>query len=126
MLPLSCNLQIGVYIDFKKTFQTYYTTILSLIWLFIHIMCAYNIAWASGWVHGFCSFGHSIFPFSLRFVSSMLCTRLSLPHPSTFRLINCICGQPLNLARTTFFIAPMVRRILHLTMLFKMFSSPSQ
>ncbi len=54
-------------IDFNKTFQTYYTTIpslaLSLTWLLIHIMRAYGLAWAWGWVHGFlltCSFHLSI------------------------------------------------------------------
>jgi hypothetical protein len=67
VLTLSYNLQIGKYIKFKKTFQTYYTIIpslaLSLTWLLIHIMRAYNIAWAWRWVHGFlfaCSFHLSI------------------------------------------------------------------
>jgi hypothetical protein len=29
----------------------------------------------------------------------VLCTRLSLPHPSMLRLIHCICGQPLDAIR---------------------------
>jgi hypothetical protein len=37
---------------------------------------------------------------TLDFFSSTSCIRLGLPHPSTFKLINCIFGQPLNLART--------------------------
>ncbi len=48
-------------------------------------------------------FAHLLIPsfhLALDFFSSTLCTRLGLPHPSTFKLINYICGQPLNLGRT--------------------------
>jgi hypothetical protein len=47
-------------------------------------------------------FAHLVIPslhLSLKKIST-LCTRLGLPHPLTFRLINCICDQPLNLTRT--------------------------
>ncbi len=36
-------------------------------------------------------------------LSFTLCTKLGLPHPLTFKLIQCICGQPLNLVGTHLF-----------------------
>jgi len=55
----------------------------------------------------------------------VLCTRLSFPHSLAFRLTKCIGGQPLDLMKTQFFIAPMGNR-LHPTMLSRIFLFPSQ
>jgi hypothetical protein len=37
------------------------------------------------------------FYLALDVFSFVLCTKLDLPHLLTFRLIHCICGQPLDL-----------------------------
>jgi hypothetical protein len=40
--------------------------------------------------------------------SIMMHIKLGLPHPLTFGLSHCICGQPLDLMGSIFFVVPMV------------------
>ncbi len=53
----------------------------------------------------------------------MMCTKLGLSHPLTFGLSHCICGQPLDLMGSTFFVVPMVGKKQHPMMLCRMLLS---
>jgi len=48
----------------------------------------------------FCSLGHSSFLMASNIFSFTLHTKLGLSHALDLKLTHCICGQPLNLAKT--------------------------